>query len=339
MKMHKKIISVILIVGLVIGCISVNSVEAKMVEGKTKSGNSELKISLLNEKLDYNLKEVAFKIKNKAEKKVKVTRVKIQFKSKGEWTTLKTQKKSVTKRKTVISAGNTVYDSVNLNTDYVISTEGLPDGKYAIYIKYKYEGKSYFRRKSFFIEGNEKTDVNKEETTAIEEITTGEDITILPEDETTSGGEPSTEKPGFIPKPDVTISEATTKKEPSAVSDSSTQTDNAVSKSETANIKIKLINTDFIIGKNGKATAMVFSEADYKKARKAKIYVSIQRKTKGKWKKYKSYKVVKKSNIAFINKQLKIKKKGTYRMWVKVTFYGKGKKRKQYKTKSKTQNF
>lgn len=108
MKLHKKIVSVILMIGLLAGSVSVHPVEAKMVEVKTKSSNSELKVSLLNENLDYQLKEVAFKIKNKTNQKIKVTKVSVQYKRNGEWTTLKKQKNSVLKRNIVINSGKTV---------------------------------------------------------------------------------------------------------------------------------------------------------------------------------------------------------------------------------------
>lgn len=287
MKIHKKIISVILIIGLTIGSFSFNQVEAKTVEMKTKSSNSELKVSLLNDDLDYRLKEVAFKIKNKTDKKIKVTRVKVQFKSNGEWTTLKKRDKSVTKRKMVIAAGNVIYGSVNLSQDYVIPAEGIDGGKYCIYIKYKYKGKYYYKRKVFSVEGKE----------------------------------PEQEKPTEILEGEnVTIKGAT-----------SCSSDNALQ------VKTKLINTDFSVTKKGKASVMVFSEAEYKTTKKTKIKVYVQRKVKGKWKKYKTYKVVKKSNVAFMNKQFKIKKKGTYRMKVKIIFYRKGKKKKIYRAVSKKQ--
>ena len=65
MKTYNKIISVILIIGLLVGSAMVHPVKAKTVEMKTKTSNSELKVTLLNQMLDYQLKEVAFKIKNK----------------------------------------------------------------------------------------------------------------------------------------------------------------------------------------------------------------------------------------------------------------------------------
>lgn len=331
MKMHMKIISMILTIGILVGSVSVNTVEAKTVEVKTKSGNSELKINILNETLDYRLEEVAFKIKNKSGKKIKVTRISMQYKSSGKWTTLKKQNKSAAKRKTVITAGSTVYDSINLNTDYVIPNEGLNGGKYAVYVKYKYKGKYFYKRKVFRVEGKEVYEAESQSTEAAYIETTTEENTTNQIEETTTEGEQGTTSQQ---ETEVTTKVPTMSAAPTVTVVDKTVTNKA---SATTAIHIKLVNTDFSIDKTGRASLMVFSEADYSKAEKTKINISIQRKTKGKWKKYKSYKITKKSNIAFVNRQLKIKKRGTYRMWGKITFYGKGKKRRQYKIKSKKQ--
>lgn len=312
MRVHKRIISMILIIGLLIGNLWINPVEAKTVEVKIKSSNAELKISLLNEKLDYRLGEVVFRIKNKTNQKVKVTNVSIQFKVQGEWQTLQKRKKTVGKRKTVIVAQSKVYDSINLSNDYIIPENGLDAGKYSIYIKYKYKGEYLYKRKTFYVEG-----LNLESTSAEQETTTS-----------SYGGDMTGDVPIIVDPVE----------KPTTINGNSAETPvSATEVSKAPGIKIKLVNTDFSINKKGKASVMVFSEADYKKAKKTKIYISVQRKVKGKWRKYKVYKITKKSNIAFLNKQLKLKKKGTYRMWVKVTFYGNGKKPKQYKTKSKSQ--
>ena len=59
-----------------------------------------------------------------------------------------------------------------------------------------------------------------------------------------------------------------------------------------------LLNTDFSISKRGNVTAVVFSENDYATTKKTKIRIVILRKSHGKWKKYRKYCEVKKSNIA-----------------------------------------
>lgn len=292
MKTYNKIISVILIIGLLVGSAMVHPVEAKTVEMKTKTSNSELKVTLLNQMLDYQLKEVAFKIKNKTANKIKVIKISVQYESDKGWMALKKQKNSVTKRKRIIDSRKTVYDSVNLHTDYVIPKDGLKGGKYSIYIKYKYKGKFYFIRKIFSVKGKNDSEKDNEPLRP-------------PNNSSNTSSDIEENKPNSV-----------------------------VSKT---NIKIKIVNTDFSIGKNGKASLLIFSEADYKKATKTQICISIRRKAKGKWKLYKNYKVVKKSNIAFVSKQIQIRKRGTYRMDVRIIFYDKNKKRKQYKKKSEVQ--
>lgn len=82
-----------------------------------------------------------------------------------------------------------------------------------------------------------------------------------------------------------------------------------------------LLNTDFRISKGGNVTAAVFSENDYATTKKTKIRIVIQRKSHGKWKKYRKYCEVKKSNIAYTNKKFKLKRTGLYRMRVDVVTY------------------
>ena len=82
-----------------------------------------------------------------------------------------------------------------------------------------------------------------------------------------------------------------------------------------------LLNTDFSISKRGNVTAVVFSENDYATTKKTKIRIVILRKSHGKWKKYRKYCEVKKSNIAYANKKFKLKKSGLYRMRVDIVTY------------------
>lgn len=105
------------------------------------------------------------------------------------------------------------------------------------------------------------------------------------------------------------------------------------------NVAVKLVVTDFNIDKSGKAKAMIFSEADYKKAKRTKIKVTIQRRKNGKWVRYKKYKTTNNSNVAFMSEEFSVKKKGKYRMSVKVVFYGDKKERNKYKVKSKVQKY
>lgn len=286
MKIHKIIISMILIMVLLVGNILINPVEAKTVEVKKNNSDVKLTITLLNKKFDNSLNEIAFKIQNKTSKEIRVTNISFQTKIKGEWKALQTRKKTAGKRNIIVDSKSKTYESINLKKTYGIPEEGIHNGEYSIYLKCEYENKVIYIRKSFSVKG----------------------VTL----ETPS------------------VDGEVNNKEPQ-------NSVNVVTKNPT--IKTKLITTDFTINKSGKASAMVFSEADYKKAKKTKIYFSIQRKVNGKWKKFKSFKIVKKSNIAFVNKQIDLKKKGKYRMWIKISFYGKKKLRRQYIAKSKVQVF
>lgn len=301
MKLHKIIISMILIIGLMAGNLYISPVEAKTVEVKTKKSYAELKIKVLNEDKQYRMNEMAFSIKNKTNKKIKVTRVYLQYNNQGKWQTLRRTSKSVEKRNTIIEPKSKVYDNFNTMEAYEGPIYGrFPGGTYCVCVKYKYKGKKYFTRKKYHLNG---PDPNEMETI------------------------PGYEGDGQ------TKEEITMQHDGMGVPESSTNKTTAVTKA-----KAKIVNTDFFIREKGKATAMVFVEAKYNAAKKIKVYASIQRKVEGKWKKYKSYKITRKSNIAFLNEQVKLKKKGKYRMWVKVTVYGK-KKRKTYKVKSKNQTY
>lgn len=84
-----------------------------------------------------------------------------------------------------------------------------------------------------------------------------------------------------------------------------------------------LLNRDFRIDKKGKSNIVIFSESSYKDTYKTKIKVIIKRKNKKEFKVCKKYVETKKSNIAFLNKTFKLKKKGKYKMVVKITRYKK----------------
>ena len=84
-----------------------------------------------------------------------------------------------------------------------------------------------------------------------------------------------------------------------------------------------LLNRDFRIDKKGKSNIVIFSENSYKDTYKTKIKVIIKRKNKKGFKVCKKYVETKKSNIAFLNKTFKLKKKGKYKMVVKITRYKK----------------
>lgn len=304
MRAYKKIISMIMIFSLLIGIAYSCPVEAKKVESKRKTSYKHLKIVVLNEDKQYRMNEMAFSVKNKTKKKVKVTRVYLQFYNEGKWKTLQRKRKTVEKRNTVIGSKDIVYDNFNIFNDYVGPIyERFPGGTYSVCINYKYNGKRYFTRKKYHLNGP-----NPDEMETIPGYYGDEKTTLIPSG--MDGAQDSTDK--VVAETDKTV---------------------AVKKA-----KAKIIKTDFFIRKKGKATAMVFAEASYDKTKKVKITAHIQRKVKGKWKNYKRYKITKKSNIAFINKQVKLKKKGKYRMRVKVVVFC-SKKRKTYKVKSKIQKY
>lgn len=103
--------------------------------------------------------------------------------------------------------------------------------------------------------------------------------------------------------------------------------------------KILLLNWDFSIDETGKCRAMIFSDTCFQNTDKVKITLKVQKKETGRWKKYKKYKVTKKSSVAFINKNLKIKTVGTYRMSVKMEFYKNGTRQGGCTVKTRSQHF
>ena len=187
------------------------------------------------------------------------------------------------------------------------------------------------------------TQICGEETTGEPEYTTREWLTTIESgcttayhpttvEETTSKLNNEIEKPPFPTirlDPDIISNSTTINKDVSSVIATKGYNDK----------KTLMFNYDFCIDKTGKARVMVLSEAYYKKIYKAKISLKIQRKNGLKWKKYKKFKVTKKGNIVFLNKNLKIKKSGTYRMKVCIKFYRKKKRIQKYNITSKVQKY
>lgn len=167
-------------------------------------------------------------------------------------------------------------------------------------------------------------------TTGASGCTTASQTTIV--EETTNKSNNETEKPPF----------PTIRLDPDNISNGTTTNKNMSNISATKSYNDKkpvMLNYDFCIDKTGKARAMILSEAYYKKTCQAKISLKIQRKNGRKWKKYKKFKVTKKGNIVFLNKNLKIKKSGTYRMKVCIKFYRKKKRIQEYNITSKVQKY
>lgn len=97
-----------------------------------------------------------------------------------------------------------------------------------------------------------------------------------------------------------------------------------------------LLNGNFRIGKNGKSNVVIFSENDFKNTYKTKIKVMIKQKTKKGFKVCKKFVKREKSNIAFLNKTFSLKKKGKYKMVVKITRYKKENKKTVKETSTYT---
>lgn len=89
------------------------------------------------------------------------------------------------------------------------------------------------------------------------------------------------------------------------------------------NIKHILLNGDFKISRKGKINAIIFSETDYARTYSTRIELNIQRKGKRGYKSYKKYIQLKNSNIGYLNKTLRVKKSGKYRMKVTIISYKK----------------
>lgn len=167
-------------------------------------------------------------------------------------------------------------------------------------------------------------------TTTVSECTTVCHTTTAEETTKKLNGEPEE-----LPFPTIRL-------DPDNISNGTTTNKNMSNISATKSYNDKkpvMLNYDFCIDKTGKARVMVLSEAYYKKTCQAKISLKIQRKNGRKWKKYKKFKVTKKGNIVFLNKKLKIKKSGTYRMKVCIKFYRKKKRIQEYNITSKVQKY
>lgn len=321
MDRRMKIISMMLIIALVAGNLNITKVNAVQVQNE-KQKKPKVKITFLNDYVDETVKEPVFKIKNKTDSVIKVKKVEFQIKQNGEWVSAGEKKGAVTDRNTKIASGKSAYDSIVLRKHYKLPKEELDSGKYSICVTYKYKGELYKARKSF--------------------------VVYKPQNEEIPTGSPQSGTSGVEGAPPVTNAGA-----PPTVTikgDDSSETEVNILAADPGTVingaKVTgdaddclLLNHDFSIGKKGKVKAMIFTEAYYYNTDKVKIKLKIQKKVGNKWKKVRKYKVTKKSSVAFANKTFKLKKSGTYRMNVEVTFYKKGKKQGRYTIKSKSQKY
>lgn len=80
---------------------------------------------------------------------------------------------------------------------------------------------------------------------------------------------------------------------------------------------------DFSISDSGKAKALIYYETSYiyRNTDKIVIKIRIQKKKGRQWKRYKYYRIQKRSNVIYANKELQIKNSGTYRMKAVVYRY------------------
>ena len=282
--------------------------------------NNGIKVKLINKNMNTYTSEAIVEIKNKTKNSISVSRISIQKKDekqvemkKGEEHWVEVKRKT---KKYKLKADNTKYIDLNI--------KGISVGEYRMIFDIK-KGKKKIQKNVYFTVEEEIQDpVSSEKVTETESSPSGstEEETTLsdngeyetPADKPTIGFNPSKPAPyhpaGTVPKSCV--------------------------KKKVYRAKQILLNGDFRIDKTGRSTAVIFSETGYKTTYKTKIDLKIQRKTKKGFKNYKRYKQIKKSNLAYMNKKLKIKKKGYYRMYVTITSYKRDGKKSVRNYKSKT---
>lgn len=208
MRLYKMIISMILIMGLIVGSVPLTRIEAGQKETKKVDVKNEknLKITFLNENIDFRLEELVFKIKNTSKSKVKITRVFVQYEYENQWMNLECKNVSAQKVKLNIKPGNTEYGSIKVADDYLVSEGKMAAGKYSVYVKYKKEGQEYFQRRIFVVSGKENvTEVKNdiEETASNTGETTTETVfeetTYYDEVDTTEASSIEEEVPSYAP--------------------------------------------------------------------------------------------------------------------------------------------
>ncbi len=266
-----------------------------------------VKIKLMNQQISTNTSQAVVEIKNRKASKIFISKVSIQRKNENwvEWKKQKIRCRIDTKTKEYVD----------------INVRGIPYGSYRMVFRVKKNGKVKkviirFTVVDYENDSNQSDTKKESESTGFIQDKPIENETTTKEPDVNQHPQPA---PGLPPsmKPD----NPAMNKPPAC-----TVSKNQMAKSKsgrTKSIKQILLNKDFRISKQGKAEAVVFSESDYKTAYRTKIYLKIQRKTKKGIKNYIKYKQVKKSNIAYMNREFWIKKKGRYRMYVKIISYTK----------------
>lgn len=293
---------------ILIICTASIGLQSKNTSAKEENG---VKLTLINKQVNTDTSEAIVAIKNKKNSRISISKVSIQRKDEN-WVEMKRQK-----LKCKIAANKKKYVDVGVR--------GIPSGDYRMVFRVKRGKKNKQKIISFTVEKSMRR------TSVLEETTTNspkpEETTISitnPEEPTTN--EPVTSKPDDVQEPSQEIptpgipSNTVPNKTPVYQLPAGTVTKNSTVVTRNS-IKQILLNKDFRISEKGKVEAVVFSETDYKTAYKTKIYLNIQRKSKRGFKTYKKYKQVKKSNIAYMNKTLQVKKQGKYRMYVRIISY------------------
>lgn len=142
-KIHFKILYIFIIICLLL-MTNINSAKAQVKIPKVS-------VHLENTKIDKNLREPVFRIKNQSDQKIRVKKVVVERQIDGEWIELERKKNASVKRNISIEPGKKVYDSILLSDTYKINRNELISGKYHIKVVYKTQGKYYYQSKEFNI--------------------------------------------------------------------------------------------------------------------------------------------------------------------------------------------
>ena len=259
--------------------------------------DKEIKTKLVNKKVNSNTSEAIVEVKNKKDKDVSIARIVLKKKQENQ-VELKTKEENWVEMKRT----NKKYKVKAHTKKYIdVDIKGVSAGEYKM-IFYIKKGTQVIKKcVGFGVKNiNNQPDSSKEPQ-------------VLPVEEETTDC--------YVPAPSV---------QPAVIKN------NVAERKNSYNAKQILLNGDFRINAKGKVEAVIFSETYYKTAYKTKIDLRIQRRTKKGFKTYKRYKQIKKSNIAFLNKNFKIKKSGQYRMYVKIISYKRKNKKSIRYYKSKT---
>lgn len=142
-KVHFKILYIFIIICLML-MTNINSAKAQVEIPKVS-------VSLENTKIDKNLREPVFRIKNQSDQKIRVKKVIVERQISGKWMELERKKNASVKRNILIEPGKNVYDSILLGDVYKMNKNELTSGKYHIKVVYKTQGKYYYQSKEFNI--------------------------------------------------------------------------------------------------------------------------------------------------------------------------------------------